>query len=140
MKKIGRDPVKKHMRKKFPTLKPGDSIARAVKVFKGTTLSAIPVLSNGNFVGELHESDLLKLAVDPTRVSEAKVARSGLAFFAEKVSELMTRHEDTIAPDALVSEAALMMLNDGDAIVPVTEGGKIVGVITRQDIVNRMVK
>jgi len=140
MKKIGRDPVKKHMRKKFPTLKPGDSIATAVKVFKGTTLSVIPVLSNGNFMGELHESDLLKLAVDPTKVSEAKVARSGMAFFAKKVSDLMTRHEDTIEATESVSRAALMMLNDGDAIIPVTQDGKVVGVITRQDIVNRMVK
>ena len=140
MKKIGRDPVKKHMRKKFPTLKPGDSIATAVKVFRGTNLSAIPVLSKGSFVGELHESDLLKLAVDPTRVSEAKVARSGLAFFAKKVSDLMTKHEDTIGQDESISRAALMMLDDGDAIIPVTSNGNLVGVIARQDIVNRMVK
>ena len=140
MEKIGRDPVKKHMRKKFPTLKPGDSIATAVKVFKGTTLTAIPVLANKVFVGELHESDLLKLAVDPTRVSEAKVARSGLAFFAKKVSDLMTKHEDTIEQEDSISRAALMMLNDGDAIIPVTKDGKLIGVIARQDIVNRMVK
>ncbi|MFC2175135.1 CBS domain-containing protein [archaeon] len=140
MKKIGRDPVKKHMRKKFPTLKPGDSIAKAVKVFSGTILSAIPVFSKSQFVGELHESDLLKLAVDPTKVSEAKVARSGLAFFAEKVSDLMSEHEDIIAPEAPVSDAALLMLNSGNALVSVVENNKVVGVIARQDIVNRMVK
>ena len=140
MKKIGRDLVQKHMRKKFPTLKPGDSIATAVKVFKGTNLSAIPVLTNKNFVGELHESDLLKLAIDPTKVSEAKVARSGMSFFAKKVSDLMTKHEDTIDADESISRAALMMLDDGDAIIPVTKDRKLVGVIARQDIVNRLVK
>ncbi len=140
MKKIGLDPVKKHMRKKFPTLKPSDSISKAVKVFSGTTLSAIPIVSKGKFVGELHESDLLKLAVDPTRVPEAKVVMSGMAFFAKKVSDLMNQHEDTISPNTSISEAAWEMLLDNDALIAVTDNGKLVGVIARQDIVNRMVK
>jgi len=140
MNPIGKEPVKKVMRKKFPKLSVSDSVEKAARVFSKTSLNAIPVLRRNKFVGELHERDLLDLAVDVHRIPEFKVIRSGMAFFAKKVGDLMSEHEDVISPDARVSDAALMMMMDDDSIIPVVDKRKLVGVIARQDIVDRLVR
>lgn len=138
MMPIGKELVKKVMRRKFPKLSVSDSIEKATRVFSKTNLSAIPVFRRNKFVGELHERDLLDLAVDVQHIPEFKLIRSGMAFFAKRVSDLMSEHEDVISPDARVSDAALMMMVGGNSIIPVVEKQKLVGIIARQDIVNRL--
>ena len=139
MRPIGKEPVRKIMRRRFPKLSVSDSVENAARVFSKTDLSAIPVFRRNKFAGELHERDLLDLAVDVQQIPEFKVIHSGMAFFAKKVSDLMSEHEETIPPDAKVSDAALMMMMGDDSIIPVVEKRKLVGIIARQDIVNRLV-
>lgn len=140
MKAIGKEPVRKLMRRRFPKITSSDTVEAAAKKFSKTDLNAIPVFTRNKFVGELHERDLLNLAIDVHKIAEFKVVRSGMAFFAKKVSDLMTEHDDTISPNAPVSEAALMMLSSNDSIVAVKEKKKLVGIIVMQDIVNKLVK
>lgn len=139
MKPIGKEPVKKVMRKRFPRLNVSDPVKKAARVFSKTSLNAIPVFRRNKFVGELHERELLSLAVDVQKIPEFEAIRSGMAFFAKRVGDLMSEHGDAISPNAKVSDAALMMMMGDDTIIPVMEKGKLVGVITRQDIVGKLV-
>ena len=54
-----------------------------------------------------------------------------------KVSEVMTRDVDTVRPDQTVQEAASFMLRDDAGSMPVTEGERLVGMITDRDIAVR---
>ena len=54
-----------------------------------------------------------------------------------KVSEVMTRHVQTIRPDQTAREAASFMLNADAGSIPVTEGERLVGMITDRDIAVR---
>jgi CBS domain-containing protein len=51
-----------------------------------------------------------------------------------KVSEVMTRSVDTVRPDQTVQEAASFMLRDDAGSMPVTDGDRLVGMITDRDI------
>ena len=54
-----------------------------------------------------------------------------------KVSEVMTRDVQTIQPDQTAREAANFMLNSDAGSIPVTEGERLVGMVTDRDIAVR---
>ena len=54
-----------------------------------------------------------------------------------KVSEVMTREVQTIQPDQTAQEAASFMLSADAGSIPVTDGERLVGMITDRDIAVR---
>ena len=54
-----------------------------------------------------------------------------------KVSEVMTRDVQTVSPDQPVREAASFMLSADAGSIPVTEGERLIGMITDRDIAVR---
>ncbi|MFL6722484.1 MAG: CBS domain-containing protein [Sphingomonas sp.] len=54
-----------------------------------------------------------------------------------KVSEVMTRDVQTVSPDQPVQEAASFMLRADAGSIPVTDGGRLIGMITDRDIAVR---
>jgi CBS domain-containing protein len=54
-----------------------------------------------------------------------------------KVSEVMTRDVQTIRPDRPVQEAASFMLSNDAGSIPVTDGDRLIGMITDRDIAVR---
>ena len=54
-----------------------------------------------------------------------------------KVSEVMTRDVQTIQPDQPVQQAASFMLSTDAGSIPVTEGDRLIGMITDRDIAVR---
>jgi len=54
-----------------------------------------------------------------------------------KVSEVMTREVQTIRPDQPVQEAASFMLSADAGSIPVTDGDRLLGMITDRDIAVR---
>ncbi|HVL78496.1 MAG TPA: CBS domain-containing protein [Sphingomicrobium sp.] len=54
-----------------------------------------------------------------------------------KISEVMTRDVQTVRPDQSVQEAASFMLRQDAGSMPVTEGDRLIGMITDRDIAVR---
>ena len=54
-----------------------------------------------------------------------------------KVSEVMTRDVQTVSPDQPVQEAASFMLSADAGSIPVTQGDRLIGMITDRDIAVR---
>jgi len=54
-----------------------------------------------------------------------------------KVSEVMTRDVSTVRPDQTVREAASFMLSADAGAIPVTDGDRLMGMITDRDIAVR---
>jgi CBS domain-containing protein len=54
-----------------------------------------------------------------------------------KISEVMTREVQTVSPDQPVQEAANFMLNADAGSIPVTDGDRLIGMITDRDIAVR---
>ena len=54
-----------------------------------------------------------------------------------KVSEVMTREVQTVRPDEPVQQAATFMLNADAGSIPVTDGERLIGMITDRDITVR---
>ena len=54
-----------------------------------------------------------------------------------KVSEVMTRDVRTVRPDQSAQEAASFMLSEDAGSMPVSDGGRLIGMITDRDIAVR---
>lgn len=54
-----------------------------------------------------------------------------------KISEVMTREVQTVRPDQTAQEAASFMLRADAGAIPVTDGDRLVGMITDRDIAVR---
>lgn len=58
--------------------------------------------------------------------------------FGTKVADIMSREVFAISPDASVYDAATLMADHKVNRLPVTEGQRLVGIVTRGDIVRAM--
>ena len=54
-----------------------------------------------------------------------------------KISEIMSRDVQTVSPDQTAREAATFMLREDAGSMPVSDGGRLIGMITDRDIAVR---
>ncbi len=144
MKHIAKMPVKKAMRTRFPKLNVDDSIDDVFKIFKKHTVNTVPVFEGDKFVGEICLQDLMKLVIGASGFSASEICKDGMgidtSFIAENALEIMRKHETTVDPDTTVAKVAKIMLDDDVDAVIVTDGNKVVGVISEEDIAKLMFK
>jgi CBS domain-containing protein len=132
------------------------SVSEAARLLRENNISGMPVLDGEKLVGVVSESDLLRLlAVEedsgglwlpsPFEVFEVPFRdlvkwermRSGMEDISEKlVSEVMSRNLHEVAPEDTVEEAAGIMTRHRINRLPVIEDGRLVGIITRGDIIS----
>ncbi len=128
----------------------------ASKAMRANKISGMPVLDGEKVVGVVSESDLLKLlSVDekegslwlpsPFEIFEIPFRdlvrwermQAGIENISQKkVKEVMSRSVYEIGPDDSVEEAAAIMTRHRVNRLPVVEDDKLVGIITRGDIIS----
>jgi CBS domain-containing protein len=57
----------------------------------------------------------------------------------QRIREIMTSNPSTIGPDKTVVDAARVMKQEDAGVVPVTENGRLTGMVTDRDIAIRVV-
>lgn len=89
-------------------------------------ISGVPVVDNdGMLLGIVTEHDVMNFAISGDAAST-------------RASEVMTKKVETYTPDALVAEIVNQFAARQIRRVPVVEDGKVVGIISRRDIVREM--
>ena len=58
--------------------------------------------------------------------------------FASNAEDMMTRDPDTVGPDTTVHEAARLVHESGHNRLPVVEDGRLVGIVTRVDLLGAL--
>ncbi len=120
--------VADYMSRRLITLSPDMSVNEAIRLLLEHSISGAPVLENGALIGVFSESDCLKGAI------QASYHETGIG----SVAEYMTASVQTIDADHSVLEAADIFLRDRRRRLPVLEQGKLVGQISRRDILRAM--
>ena len=130
---------------------PSTTLADAVRIMIANRVSGLPVLeSDGRLVGMITEGDLLrrtelesegkqpswlKLFLMPSRVAADYVATHG-----RHVSEVMTPNPISISPATDLAEVARLMLHKHVKRLPVLEAGRLVGIISRSDVLRALAR
>jgi CBS domain-containing protein len=99
-------------------------------------VSALPVVdAKDRLVGIVSEADLLSIETRPDPRTQATPLAPTAGSSPTTVSEVMTREVLTVSAGSEVSQAARIMLDAGVKRVPVVEGRRVVGILSRRDLV-----
>jgi CBS domain-containing protein len=110
------------------TAKPDTPIVEAMRILVTHRITGIPVVDEHmNLLGVLSEKDVLPLLQDPRGESGG-------------VQDFMTRDVTTFEADADVFDVVACLARSGFRRVPITEGGKLVGIISRSDLIMFILK
>jgi acetoin utilization protein AcuB len=121
------------MTKKVITVGPDDTLERAADLLAGNRIHRLPVVRDDRLVGIVSDSDIRNAALrDP---SHGAVGVGG-----KTVGEIMTREVITMTPWDTVEDALLVLQKKRLGALPVVEGNRVVGIITKADVLAALIE
>ena len=122
-------------------VKPRDSVAHARMLLEKHRVNQLPVSVDGKLVGIVTDRDLRDAFPSVVEISATARRRSALHDpEAVDVESVMTANVLTVEPDDKVEDAARLMRRERIGAVPVLEGGHLVGIISRSDVLDVFVR
>jgi CBS domain-containing protein len=149
--------VKEIMEKEVITLKPDDTLKEVVQKFSENKISGAPVVDSDNqVIGIISEADIFRTLKEDSRefkmvhmFPDAKMI--GLSFEEVpndkktedvlkdlggiKASEIMIKGVKTVSPEDQIKAVIDIVASGVINRVPVVEDGKLVGIVSRGDII-----
>ena len=130
---------------------PNDSIARAVHAMLQNDISGLPVLdAYGALVGMITEGDFLRRAETGTQrrrprwleffMASGRLAEEYVHTHGRKVSEIMTTDPATVTEDTPLDDVVAVMEKRRIKRVPVLRGHKVVGMISRANLLHALAR
>jgi CBS domain-containing protein len=137
------------------TVAPDTPVEDVVRLLRENELPGVPVVDGeGRCVGIVTEADLVlpddqgdlhiphyinlfggTVFLEPLGRFEQRLRKA----FASKASDMMTSDPDTVSPDTSVRDAARLIHESGHNRLPVVdEDGRLVGVVTRVDVLGAL--
>lgn len=129
-----------------------ETVESAVKLMEKHQISGLPVVDEqGLLVGILSEGDLL-VREAPLQTPLYMTLLGSIIYFESPmqfhqhmkkalgmlVQDIMTAHPATISPAVSLAHAAQLMLEKKVNRLPVVEGNRLVGILTRHDLVSAL--
>jgi CBS domain-containing protein len=138
------------------SVRPDAPVEEIVALLREHGLPGVPVVDDeGRCVGIVTEADLVlpddegdlhlphyinlfggTVFVEPLGRYEQRLRKA----FASTAEDMMTRDPDTVGPDTSTKKAAVLIHETGHNRLPVVEDGRLVGVVTRLDVLGALAK
>lgn len=122
--------VGRRMTRNVVTASPGDTFSRAAALMKEHRIHHLPVVSGDALAGIVTDTDIRNAAVGEPAAGEAGVTAAG----SRTVGEIMTRNPVTLGPWDTVEDALLILHRRRFGALPVVEGKRLVGIVSKTDI------
>lgn len=128
--------VSKWMTKSMVTIKPKDTLRHARERLVKYRINQLPVVVNGKLVGIVTDRDVRDAYPSSLRLFHGK----DIDEFGDShtVEEIMTYNVVAVSPQTSLREAAQRLRRQRFGALPVVENGKLVGIITRSDLLDAM--
>ncbi|WP_367156806.1 CBS domain-containing protein [Mesorhizobium sp.] len=126
------------------------SIAKAADLMLTRKISCLPVTRDGAMAGIISEGDFLRrqeLGTQRVRprwleflAGPGKVADEYVHANGRRVGEVMTTEVVSAPPDTSLAEIVELMARHDIKTVPIVDAGKIVGIVTRSDLLRALLR
>lgn len=134
--------VKDIMSQHITTVQGDTSLMETASLMCLYRYSGIPVVENDELIGLIAEKDILEqlfpsledIMEGMAQIDFSEKAREYSSLMKGKVSELMTGNVKTVSPDMPILKAAVIMANNRFRRIPVTEGKRLVGMLSLGDV------
>src|ERR671925_1710993 len=138
------------------TVSPDASVEEVVRTLRDNELPGVPVVDgDGRCVGIVTEADLVlpddqgdlhiphyinlfggTVFLEPLGRFEQRLRKA----FASNAADLMSADPDVVSPDTTAQEAGRIIHEAGHHRLPVVEDGRLVGVVTRVDLLGALAR
>ena len=132
---------------------PDTSVNLVARLMAGRDISGIPVVEDGHVVGIVTELDLIvrNTRLEPPaffQILDARIPLETPAHFRERLQhmlgtlarDVMTEKVVTVGPEEDLEGLAELMVKRRVNPVPVVESGRLVGIVSRSDIIRMMAR
>jgi len=136
------------------TVRPDTPVEDVVRLLRDHELPGVPVVDeSGACVGIVTEADLVlpddqgdlhiphyvnlfggTVFLEPLGRFEQRLRKA----FASSAGDMMTPDPDSVGPESTVRDAARLIHESGHNRLPVLENGRLVGVVTRMDVLGAL--
>ncbi len=122
------------MQRDVLTVTPGTTLPEALGLSQKRGIRHLPVMDGKTLVGIVSDRDLKRAMAS----SATSLERHELTYLLEKLTldQIMTRAVVTVEPTLPVEEAARLMMTEKISALPVTEQGRLVGIVTETDVLH----
>ena len=135
------------------TVDSGSSVTEAARIMVERGIGALPVVEGDKLVGLVTEGDLIVKDIKleyPTYIhlldgfimyppSTTKFEHELKKAVAATVGDVMTADPITVQVNASVEDAATVLVDRDVSRVPVLDGARLVGIVTKSDVLRSMV-
>jgi len=123
------------MKRGLVTVTPGATLEEAARLLKAHRIHHLPVVEEGDrLAGIVSDTDLRNATLDGM-VGGANGGDSGRPATA---GEIMTRDVVTLSPGDTLDDAMLALSRERIGALPVVEGERLVGIVTKADILSAL--
>lgn len=146
--------VRDIMETDVPTVGPRTDVQTVIRIMREHDIPGVPVVNEGGrCLGMITEADLVlseegsdlhlphyielfggAVFLEPLQRFENRLRKA----FASNARDLMTEDPVTIGPEATVREAARLIARKKHNRLPVVEHGRLLGVVTRLDVLDAL--
>jgi acetoin utilization protein AcuB len=126
--------VGKRMTRNPKTVSPDDPLSFAAGILREHRFHHLPVIEGGRLVGILSDTDLRNASF-----AAIPAEGEGGAMGDRPVREAMRTEVWSVTPDDSVEDALLILTREKFGALPVLSGDRLVGIITRADLLNAFV-
>jgi acetoin utilization protein AcuB len=117
------------------TVSPTATVAGAQALLETHRIRHLPVMDGDRLVGVITDRDILLASMPRPRKA---LAHPDALLQLVRVDQVMTRDPILVAPRTPIEEAAPLMLDRRFGALPVTEGGRLVGIISQGDLLKAL--
>ncbi len=126
-------PVSELLRKRpqlvLHSVSPDDTVISAIQLLASKGIGAVVVMDGDKMVGIFSERDYTR-----------KIALAGKSSRETKVSEIMTSPVISVSSSHRTHDCMILMREKGFRHLPVTDGGKVVAMISIRDLMNDIIE
>lgn len=129
-------PVSKIMTAEVLTVNATQSMHEVAELIKGKNIRHVPVVSGEKIIGMLSNTDLQKISfvntVDGDTLTTAMYDNL-------TIEQVMTKNVTTVDQEDTILDVATILSNNEFHALPVTNEGKLVGIVTTTDLVKFLI-
>lgn len=124
------------MNTKVITVAPKQRICDIIEILQANGITGVPVVENEHVIGIISKKDILPLiaSFDVDYETPEKIKKT----CSYQVKDYMQREVISVQPVEPVEACAMTMINHNINRLPVIEGGSLVGIVTRGDILKAL--
>lgn len=117
--------VMNEMKINAPSIPCGTSLVAVVELFAKHQINAVPVVNPANeVIGFVSESDCMQALISGSYHCDKPAI----------VNDVMNKNVVSVSPQDSIVDTAIRMTKDNFSVYPVVEASKLVGIISRRDI------